>query len=96
MRKMGISGLVLVCLLAAAPVMAVEGADAGSWWDGVVGWVTGVVEWVTQDLGPNVEPDGTTAPAVLDFDEGEIGGSMEPNSLGGDNSETGPNLEPNG
>ncbi len=80
MRKMGISGLVLVCLLATAPVMAAEGGPAGSWWDGVVEWVAEIVEWVTQDLGPNVEPDGL-AQGEAELPGGELGPNVEPDGL---------------
>jgi hypothetical protein len=109
MRKMGISGLVLLCLLAAAPVMAVEGADAGSWWDGVVGWMAGIAKLVSQDMGPGVEPDGVeiSSNAAVSSQEDKVG-SMEPigirqgeddgalNGLDSSESETGGTVEPNG
>jgi hypothetical protein len=85
MRKMRILGLVLVCLLATAPVMAADMGEGGSWWDGVVGWVTGMAEWVIGDLGGGAGSDALgpvgSSPATsgLDKTEAETGVGMEPN-----------------
>jgi hypothetical protein len=85
MRKMGISGLVLVCLLATVPVMAAEGGQVGSWWDGVVGWVTEMVKLVTAEENGSLEPNGLSEsqqnPTLngVDESESETGGTMEPN-----------------
>ncbi len=90
MRKMGISGLILVCLLATVPVMAVEGGQAGSWWDGVVEWFQGFAGWVKSAGGGDLEPNGLSTGAP------EAGGSLEPNGLGDGDPEIGGDLEPNG
>jgi len=85
MRKMGISGLVLVCLLATAPVMAAEGGQGEAWWGRVVEWVEGMAEWVIGDLGGGAGSDALgpvgSSPATsgLDKTEAETGVGMEPN-----------------
>ena len=88
MRKMGISALILVCLLATVPVMAVEGGQAGSWWDGVVGWVTGMVGSMTNGADSSLGSDEFTAP--------ETGTDLGPNGLGASEGGAGANAEPNG
>jgi hypothetical protein len=84
MRKLGMVVLV-VCLLGTVPVAAAEGQGGvgrggGGWGLGVVEWVAAFIAEITQDMGPNVEPDGL-AQSEADESESEMGPNVEPDGL---------------